>query len=181
MKYLASLLLCFISLSVFSQKLYTKSGKISFESSSPLEAIEAKSDKAVVLINKETSEVKAQVLVKTFDFPNNLMEEHFNENYLHTGKYPKATFIGKMTNPSVINWTKDGTYTVDVKGRMTMHGVSKDQTVKAVMVIKNKVASFGSSFVITTADYGIKIPRIVRNKIAKTAKIKIIGTLAVMK
>jgi polyisoprenoid-binding protein YceI len=111
--------------------------------------------------------------VKAFQFEKALMQEHFNENYMESSKYPKATFKGDILNFKEFNFSKDGTYPAKVKGTMTIHGVSKPMETTAQFTVKKGAISGASEFKILVADYGIKIPSLVKDKIAKEVKIDI--------
>lgn len=176
-KTLIFLLLSSISILSYGQKHYTKTASIAFNASSPLEKIEAKNKSAAAIVNTETGEVKISALVKSFVFSNKLMQKHFNENYLHTSKYPKASYSGKITNLSDVKFEKDGVYTAKVKGKMTMHGVTKTEDVTVTFTVKGGIVSFKTGFKITTADYKVEIPLLVRSKIAKTVNIGVAGKL----
>ena len=54
------------------------------------------------------------------------MQEHFNENYIESDKYPKSDFKGAIVNSADINFKKNGTYDAKAKGKLTIHGVTKD-------------------------------------------------------
>ena len=101
MKLLSTLLLCLcIALGSNAQNLYaSKSVAISFISNAPLEDIEASSKLGVGVLNFEKNEFVFEVAVKTFQFDISLMQEHFNENYLDSDRFPKASFRGKFKNP----------------------------------------------------------------------------------
>ncbi len=111
--------------------------------------------------------------VKGFHFSKPLMEEHFNENYMESEKFPKSTFKGQIVDFSNVNFAKDGTYSVAVKGDLTIHGVSKNVTVSGNIIIENGIVSSNSKFIITLADYNISIPKIVQQSIQKTIEIKV--------
>ena len=93
-------LLIVISLSSFAQtKMFTKSGKISFEASVPaFEEVKAKNESVTCVLNPSTGEIASLALIKGFRFKVALMEEHFNENYIESDTYPKAIFKGKIDN-----------------------------------------------------------------------------------
>jgi polyisoprenoid-binding protein YceI len=173
MKNIALLLLCLITLSANADKYLTKTGKISFYSKATMEDIEAHNRAVGVLVNTETADLKFKVLIKSFVFEKSLMQEHFNENYLESNKYPKASFSGKLKNMSSVNFSKNGKYKVTVTGTLEIHGVKKKVSESGYIIIKNGTLGLESSFNITLADYKIKIPGAVRDKIAKTVKIVI--------
>lgn len=143
----------------------TKTGAINFFSSAPLEDIEAKNAKAISLINTRNNEVAVRVPIKQFQFRNRLMQEHFNENYMESEKYPHATFKGKINE--VIDFQKAGTYDVSATGVLNIHGVSKERTLKGKLKIDNSGMTLETKFDVLLADHKIKIPQVVFNKIAE--------------
>lgn len=152
-------------------RFFTKDAKINFNSSTPLEDIIAESNQATTIIDTDKNEVAFSVLTTSFKFRRALMEEHFNENYMESSKFPKAKFNGKIISP--IDWKSEKPVTVDVKGELTMHGVSKEVTVKAQITPgKNKIIAT-SELKVTPEDFAINIPSAVRDKIAKVVTIKI--------
>ena len=145
----------------------TKTGKISFYSRSKVEKVEADNNEVSSILNTQTGELVFAVLLKSFHFERALMEEHFNENYVESSKYPKATFKGKVANTETINFTKDGAYPVTVEGDLTIHGVTKKISSKGSITIKSgKIAAF-SKFSILLKDYNITIPALVGDKISE--------------
>jgi polyisoprenoid-binding protein YceI len=99
------------------------------------------------------------------------MQEHFNENYVESDKYPKAEFKGAITNNKDINYSKPGTYNAKVTGQLTLHGVSKALSTTGMITVLNDGIQLSSNFSITVADYKISIPAAVKNKVAKTVKV----------
>jgi polyisoprenoid-binding protein YceI len=180
-----------VILSVFSlilltnlsaQKYFSKDAKINFSATSSLEKIEANNNKGTLVIDAASSKLEAAVLVKGFHFEKALMEEHFNENYMESGKFSKATFAGEITDMKTVNMAKDGDYKVNVKGKLTMHGVTKDITTTATITVKGGAVTGGkTSFKVLVGDYGIAIPGAVKDKIAKEAKIDVEANLQKMK
>jgi polyisoprenoid-binding protein YceI len=156
-----------------AQKFYTKNGNIAFNSKASLETIAATSNQVTAIIVPATGDMQFSVLVKTFHFEKALMEEHFNETYMESDKYPKATFKGKIADLSKVNFTKDGTYAVSVTGDLTMHNVTKKTTTPGTITVKGGKISGSSEFTITLADYKIDIPKVVRNNIAETVKVNV--------
>lgn len=159
-----------------AQKVITKDAKVSFDATSSLEKIKAENKSGSVALNTTTGDVVSRVMIKNFIFKQSLMQEHFNENYLESTKYPSATLSGKITNLSEVNFTKDGTYNAKIKGTMDMHGVKKDIEVPATITVKSGAISFDSKFSVTCADYKIDIPSLVSDKVAKVVNIAILGT-----
>jgi polyisoprenoid-binding protein YceI len=145
----------------------TKTGKISFYSRSKVEKVEADNNEVSSILNAQTGDLVFAVLLKSFHFDRALMEEHFNENYVESNKFPKSTFKGKINNLSTVIFTKDGAYPVTVEGDLTMHGVTKKILSTGSITIKaGKIAAF-SKFSIKLKDYNISIPTLVGDKISE--------------
>ena len=157
---------------VQAQKVYsTKTGKVSFFSDAPLEDIEAKNSEVESKLASSTGQLQFILLVKGFRFENELMEEHFNENYLESSKFPKSDFKGSITNIKEINFAKDGSYPARVKGNLTIHGITKElESIGTIEVRGGKVAA-KSKFNISLKDFGIggsMIGKKIADKIAIT-------------
>ena len=160
------------TMSVSAQKFFTKDGNVAFDANSPAEKIEGKNNKGTLVIDGATGKLESAVLVKGFHFKSALMEEHFNENYMESGKFPKATFTGQIGNFASVNLKKDGSYPVTVKGNLTMHGVTKPVEAKGTLTVKKgAITNAQAAFKVLMADFGIAIPSAVKDKIAKEAKI----------
>lgn len=139
-----------------AQKIYsTKNGKISFFSNAPLEDIEAKNNEVESKLASATGQVVFTLLMKSFEFENQLMEDHFNEDYLESSKFPKSDFKGMIANIKDINFSKDGVYPAKVKGTLTIHGVSKEVESAGTIEVKNGQAVAKTKFNISLKDYGI--------------------------
>ncbi len=154
-------------------RLITKSAIIGFYSNAPLENIEAFNKSGISVIDKVTGQLEFSILLKGFTFKKALMQEHFNENYVESDQFPKAGFKGKITDQTKINFTKDGIYNVPITGMLTLHGVTKEVITSATIAIRSGIAEGEASFNIDITDYKIKIPSIVKDKIAKTIKITV--------
>jgi polyisoprenoid-binding protein YceI len=122
--------------------------------------------------------VAARVQVKNFIFAQALMQEHFNENYLESNKFPSATLKGKIVNIADLKLDKDGTYKAKVQGTLEMHGVTNNLTVPATLVVSGGKINFNANFNVLCADYKIAIPSVVADKVAKEVKINIEGVLS---
>jgi hypothetical protein len=174
MKKTIILSIAFIALSnaAFAQKFFTKSGKIRFNSETPIEKIEANNSSATSVIDGATGNLEFAVLIKGFLFDKALMQEHFNENYMESTKFPKATFKGKIDNFATVNLAKDGAYKVKISGNLTMHGVTKAISSDGTVQVKGgAITHANSSFSVTCEDYEIIIPALVKEKIAKKIQI----------
>lgn len=159
-------------------KFYTKSGKISFFSSTPLEDIAAVNKSVVTLLDTKTGDLQFAALMKGFEFKKALMQEHFNESYAESNKFPKAEYKGQIINNSEINYTSNGTYTAKVKGKLTVHGVTKDIETTGTLTIKDGKLTLNSSFNVLVADYNITVERLYRDNIAKSIKVTVDCTIS---
>jgi len=151
----------------FGQILKSKDGvsSITFFSSSPLEDITATNKGAVVVMNASTGDIQVKVNVIAFKFKNALMEEHFNENYMETDKYPFATFKGKLTEK--LDLTKNGETKVTVTGKMELHGVTKEETLEGTITKNGNEITLKTKFKIKLADYNVKVPSLYVKNIAE--------------
>jgi polyisoprenoid-binding protein YceI len=159
-----------------AQKLITKTGHVWFYSKTPVEEIEAHNRQAVSTLDPATGEMVFMMLVKSFEFKRALMQEHFNENYLESDKFPKASFKGKITNLDKINFKKDGVYNTEVSGDMTIHNVTKPLTAKGTLEVKGGTVIANAKFLTTAHDWDIEIPTVVEDKIAKQIEVTVEAT-----
>jgi polyisoprenoid-binding protein YceI len=148
----------------------TAAGNTRFSSETPMENIYAENKKTQVLLNTATSELAVKMNMRDFVFPNKLMQEHFNENYIESAKYPAGTFSGKLDQ--TIDFTKDGTYDASTTGNFTIHGVSKNRTIKGKIKIEGGKITITSDFEVALTDHKIEVPQIVFVKIAQSIKVK---------
>ena len=162
-----SLLFVFLSLSLYAQdKFYTKSGTITFESSVPtFEEIKATNTKVTAIL-KDDGTLASLALTKAFRFKIALMEEHFNENYIESNKFPKATFSGKIVDFSLDKLAQEYK-NFPLKGTLSIHGITKEIEIIAKVKKNTTSIQMSSSFKITPEDFNVEIPSIVRKKIAK--------------
>lgn len=172
--FLIAVITLFASMSSIAQnKYFTKEGKAHFLSKAPLEQIEGTNRKVTSVMDISTGQIEFSVLMKAFEFEKALMQEHFNENYVESDKFPKATFKGNIENFDKINWTTDGTYPVKVTGKMTIHGVTKDITVPGTFEIKGGKINGKSTFNILIKEYDIAIPNLVKEKVSESVSIDV--------
>jgi hypothetical protein len=157
MKIICLILIAFAASTLtYSQKVYnTRTGKISFFSSAPLEDIEAKNNLVSSQFSSANGQYNFDMNMKDFHFENDLMEEHFNEDYVHSDKYPKAFFRGVITNLKDINFAKDGVYNATVKGSLTLHGVTREMVQNGTIEIKAGKVIARSKFKVLRKDYNI--------------------------
>lgn len=166
-----------------AQTYMTRTGKISFNAttkSSP-EKIEAVNREVASIIDAQKGEVRFQVLIKSFKFERALMQEHFNENYMESDKFPKADFKGTISNPGDVNFSKDGTYNTKVAGKLTIHGVTKDVSVPGTIIVKAGAVHTKAVFSVVLKDYGISVPSVVADKLDKQAVITLDSELQLKK
>lgn len=162
----------------FAQNFVARNGHIWFYSHTPVEDIEAHNRQAVSIINPENGNIQFNLLVKLFEFEKKLMQEHFNENYMESDKYPKASFNGKIANLSEVDFKKDGTYNARVTGDLTIHNVTKKVDTKGTIKVKSGVPSAEAKFIVRPEDYDITIPAVVRENIAKEIEVNVDVTYA---
>lgn len=153
-----------------AQVFVTQSGETSFFSETPVENISANNKTVGCAINTTTNDIAVSMRMTAFDFPNKLMQEHFNENYVESEKYPTATFKGKILEK--IDLTKNGTFDVSAKGTLTIHGVSQERTLKGKLIVDATKIILSTDFDVKLVDHKIEIPTIVFAKIAEVIKVK---------
>lgn len=158
-----------------AQKLITRSGAANLYSKAKMEDISADNKQVTMLINTATQAVAVKVPIRSFEFEKALMEEHFNENYLESDKFPEATFSGKISESTPVDWKKDGTYEVKVEGKLTLHGVTKSITEKATITVKGESVTVSCKFQVKLADYSIKNDKL--ENIAEQIDIQVKGEL----
>ncbi len=160
-------LIFFCFTTAIAQKYSTKTGEINFEASVPsFEEVKAKNTNVSAILNAETGDFAALALIKGFRFKVALMEEHFNENYAESSKFPKATFKGKIKDFDTSSLTENKKE-FTISGAVTMHGETKNIEVPLVLQMQNGVLLASTNFVLNPGDFNIKIPKIVSNKISK--------------
>lgn len=172
-------LLCLAMCLVFSlsgsaqNRYFTKTGHIDFYSHTAVEDIKADNDQVTSFLDIQTGEMVFSVLIRSFRFAKPLMQEHFNENYLESEKYPKASFEGKIADLKAVDFTKSGKYAVNVAGKLTIHGVTREiEAAGHLTTSKDKIIG-ESVFQINPGDYDIRIPVVVRQNIAESMKITV--------
>jgi polyisoprenoid-binding protein YceI len=161
-------------------KYIVQRGEIHFKSDAPLELIEAKSKQLKGVIDMEERAFAFSVDMGSFEgFNSPLQKEHFNENYLETKQYKSATFTGKIIEKD--DFTKDGTYTIRTKGKLTIHGITKERIIKSEITTKGGKIMVRSSFTVLLDEHGISIPKIVYQKIAEEIAVDVEADFVEMK
>jgi hypothetical protein len=178
--FIAALLLIAIT-SVGQQRFFTKNGEIKFYSDAPVEKIEANNRSVSCVLDTKTGQIQFLVLMKGFEFRKALMQEHFNENYVESDKFPKADFKGQVTNNSAVDYTKDGDYPATVKGKLTIHGETRDVETAGTITVAGGKIRLSSVFNILLSDYKISIPATVRDNISKSVQVTVNCSLEPLK
>jgi polyisoprenoid-binding protein YceI len=154
----------------YGQKLISESGVVSFFSSTPMENISASNKHVISLINTETNEIVFLIPVKEFKFDRSLMEEHFNEKYMESDQYPKATFSGKIEG---FTNTVQGIQKVFGKGKLSIHGVTHDVEIPGTIENMNGKWILKSKFSVRLEDYKIDIPQLLWQNIAEHVDVSV--------
>ncbi len=148
-------------------KYVDRKGVVQFEASEKLfEEVKASNKSVSAVLDVQTGQIAALSLIKGFHFKNSLMEEHFNENYIESEKYPKSVFKGNLNDFDVAklneNWQEVG-----VDGKLKLHGKEKQIHLNAMLKMVDGLIFMKGSFIVAPSDFDIEIPKLVRNKIAK--------------
>jgi polyisoprenoid-binding protein YceI len=154
----------------------TATGLITFFSTAPLEDIEALNPKVAAVFELGTGQLAFSMLMRDFQFKNTLMQEHFNENYAESEKYPRARFTGALVTMPDEATLRSGPQPVYVQGVLTIHDVKRKVRVPGTLHLRDNDLVVTSKFAVAPADYKIKIPALVRNNIAKSIDVSVIMT-----
>lgn len=169
------LALCLSFIAAGAQNIYvSKTTAITFFSSTPMEDIEGKSTTANSVIDIKSRNIVFKVANTSFQFKKKLMQEHFNENYIESDKYPFSIFRGKITDDVDLN--KDGSYEVNVEGSLDIHGVTKAYQSKATIVVAKGMISARTTIRVKIEDHQIEVPSIVFKNIAEFVDVRISAT-----
>ncbi|WP_164974183.1 YceI family protein [Filimonas effusa] len=165
-------------MSAHGQTYLTRNGQVSFYSKTPMEDIKAVNKQVYAAIDLSTKTVAFTLLLKAFLFDKQLMQDHFNENYVESDKYPKASFTGsfKENIPAT-----PGKYPVEIQGQLTLHGVSQPVKIPATLEIMPKGLSSTAIFTVRPSDYNIKIPSLVKEKIASQITVEVSANCSTVK
>ena len=163
-----------ISLAGFSQKvLSTKTAAINFSATGGVEKIAAVNNEVdCKLLQDNSGQMVFALLIKGFKFENQLMEDHFNENYMESTKFPKASFKGYITNMADVNFAKDGTYKAVAEGTLNIHGVEKKVKTTGTISVAGSKITLTSNFKIRLKDFNIT-GSYIGDKIAAEATISV--------
>ncbi len=149
-----------------------KKSSVLFHSNSKLELIKASSAQLKGIINVEKREFAFSIDIKSFDgFNSPLQKEHFNENYMESGKFTAASFAGHIIEED--DFTKDGSYNVRAKGKLMIHGVEQERILQGDITVKKNVIKLSCFFTVLLSEHDIKIPRIVHEKLASEISVTV--------
>lgn len=171
---LSIIILALVINTVQAQRYVTKNGTITFFSETPVENIRAVNKSVNSALDAETGQFVFKVLLKSFQFKKALMQEDFNENYVESDEFPNAVFQGKISNLKEIDFDKPGTYNIQVKGDMTIHGeTNKIDESGTFEVTDNETIKGNTNFSVKLEDYNIKVPKIVTEKVSEIIDIEV--------
>ena len=177
---LFSIIALVISISQVSAQIYiSEKCEIVFFSTTPIEDITAVNTKTIPFLNTKTGDIQMKLSMTAFIFEKPLMQEHFNENYVESEKFPYAIFKGKIIE--TIDYTNDGTYPITVTGKMTIHGVEKEKTIKGTVKVDMNKLILSSKFKINFEEYGVVIPSLYQGVIPPETEVKFDATLVPFK
>ncbi len=168
-----TLIAAMFCLTVQAQKYITKNGHIWFYSEAPLENIEAHNYQVSSILETNTGSIVFSVPIKGFRFDKALMQEHFNEKYLHSDKYPKSKFKGKITNIDELDLQEEGKHTARVEGDLTIHGVTRPKETEGTLTVKEDTILGQATFNVAVKAYDITIPNTVADNIADTVDVHV--------
>jgi hypothetical protein len=174
MKLIISVLFCLATVLpgvAYSQLYTTRSGFIGFYSKTALEDIRGENNQVFAVIDAGKKNLAFAALLNGFIFPKELMQVHFNENYVESDRYPKATFSGAYTGDVALD--RDGVYKVVVKGSLTLHNVTRTIETPATLEVKGGHLLGVTEFKLKPEDFNIGIPSVVRDKIDKEIRVKV--------
>jgi hypothetical protein len=173
-KFISIIILLFVIQNIRAQNIYKcNSGEVTFYSKAPVEDITAVSHNMNSILNTSNNEIVFVVPMRSFKFKKALMQEHFNEKYMESDKYPNTTYKGKINGK--IDYAKDGEYEITSTGILTIHGVDKPRTEKGKLVIKNGMLTIQSEFNVAIKDHDITVPKLLVQNIAETVNVKFIA------
>ncbi len=154
-------------------KYFTRKGEVDFFSSAPLEDIRAENNGAMCVLDLNSGKVEVSLLIASFSFKKALMQEHFNENYMESGKHPKATFKGVVEDIEKLDLKKQETQTFEAKGVLSIKGVEREVSTSVTMKPGKAGMEVQTTFIVKPEDHDIKIPAVVRDNIAREIEVNV--------
>lgn len=164
------IVLVFCSLECHAQKVTSNRSKVIFFSNAAIEDIKAVNEKSISIFNIGTGEIVFSIPIKEFQFDKSLMKQHFNEKYMDSDKFPKATFAGSISGYDV---GQSGEQKVIAKGRLTIHGVEREVEIPGTLEWGGGKIIANSIFNVKLQDYKIKIPKLLWQKIAEEVEVTV--------
>jgi polyisoprenoid-binding protein YceI len=170
-KKLSFFLFSLVSTLSISQELIQDNSSISFFSNAPIEDIFSESKHGISTLSGHKKLFTFEIKIESFSFKNPLMKDHFNDSYMESSKFPKASFNGKIRgNFSLL---KDGVYKVFVIGNLIVHGVTKLREIPGKIIVKNGKVNIVAKFAIKLEEHGVKIPSLMTKKIAEIVEVNV--------
>ena len=160
---------------IFAQKKTTTSAIINFDATTSLDKLPKAENKTVIAsLDTKTGKLAFEAAVKNLAFGNPKMQEHFNsKGWMDSDQFATATFVGNISNVTAVKFTKDGTYNVDVKGDLNIHGVTKPVETKGTVTVKDGAITANAEFSIKLEDYGVNGGAIAAGKVSKEPLISV--------
>ncbi len=167
------LALLYVSVPVSGQHLFeTREGYVAFNSEAPQELIHASSNQLIGVLDAGKLSFAFKISMISFmGFNSPLQREHFNENYMESGIFPEATYKGKIIEH--VDLTREGTYEVRTKGKLTIHGIEQERIIRATVINKDGRLRISSNFTVQLADHNIKIPKVVNEKLSPEIQVSV--------
>ena len=161
------LFLC-VSMASYAQRYRLVAGNVTFFSDAPMEDIEAENTEISSLFDVGTGVAVYKVKISGFQFEKSLMQEHFNEKYLESDKYPESTFRGRIRgyDPQLSEWQQ-----ARAEGDLKIHGVTREIAVDGQVKFSGDRMQLKATFPVKLEDYKIKIPKVVFYNIAEVVKV----------
>jgi hypothetical protein len=158
---------------IAQDKILTKTGQITFEASVPsFEEVKATNKLSACVLNTKTGDIASVAMIKSFKFKSSLMQEHFNENYIESDKYPKAIFKGKIENFDISKLTAQK-QEFTINGTIDLHGKSKNISVIAKISKNENITNIVSTFTLNTDDFNIDLPFLISSKVSKKVQVNL--------
>ena len=172
-KFLIFVLILIGNFAIAQDKILTKTGQITFESSMPsFEQVKAINKISACVLNTKTGDIASVAMITNFKFRSSLMQEHFNENYIESDKYPKTVFQGKIENFDVSKLTTQKQEFI-INGTIELHGKSKNISVIAKISKNENTTNIVSNFTLNTDDFNIDLPFLISSKVSKKVQVNL--------
>ena len=162
---------------LFAQKKTTTSATINFDATTSIDKLPKAENKTVIAsLDTKTGKMAFEAQVKSFAFSNPRIQNHFNNaGWMDSEKFPTSTFTGTISNLKTVSFSKDGVYDVQVKGELTIHGVTKPVETKGTVTVKGSSIKAAADFSVKLADYGIDGPAVGAGKVSKEPSISVVA------